>query len=95
MIARVIASATQTLREIVDVLGIVREPYDRYLARTRERRLKLVGLDAGDIERKVAARIAARQAKDFAQADAVRTELEQLGVELFDSPDGTTWKKRV
>ncbi|GFH29518.1 uncharacterized protein HaLaN_28194, partial [Haematococcus lacustris] len=39
------------------------------------------------------ARAAARAAKDFAAADAIRIELAQQGVAIMDLPDGsTTWR---
>ena len=37
-------------------------------------------------------RAALRAARDFAGADAVRGELEAMGVEVTDSPSGTTWR---
>jgi cysteinyl-tRNA synthetase len=39
-------------------------------------------------------RVAARASKDFARADAVRGELEALGVELGDGAPGTSWTVR-
>jgi cysteinyl-tRNA synthetase len=45
------------------------------------------------VERLIAARNQARQAKDFARADALRVELQALGVQLADSPSGTRWKR--
>ena len=38
-------------------------------------------------------RAAARRDKDFARADEVRDELTALGIEIMDSPQGTTWRK--
>lgn len=35
----------------------------------------------------------ARAAKDFARADAIREQLQSLGVQLTDGASGTTWKK--
>ncbi|MBP7096620.1 MAG: cysteine--tRNA ligase [Spirochaetia bacterium] len=66
----------------------------------------VLGLSLGTLERKtvavdpalaarvdalVAARAEAKKAKDFARADALRAEIAGLGVELRDSPAGTTW----
>ena len=43
------------------------------------------------IEQLVADRLAAKAAKDFARADAIRDELTNLGVTLEDSTDKTNW----
>lgn len=41
---------------------------------------------------RIGARAAARQAKDFGAADAVRKELAAKGIMLMDSPQGTSWR---
>ncbi len=51
------------------------------------------GDDAGAIDDMVAARIAARSARDFAAADAIRQRLTDLGVTLEDGPSGTIWRR--
>jgi cysteinyl-tRNA synthetase len=51
------------------------------------------GTDDAAIEALVAARGAARAARDFARADAIRVELAALGVQINDSADGTHWRR--
>jgi cysteinyl-tRNA synthetase len=49
--------------------------------------------DSAAIEAAIAARLAARKAKDWAEADRIRKELAERGVLLEDSPGGTTWRR--
>ncbi|HMN57201.1 MAG TPA: cysteine--tRNA ligase [Ottowia sp.] len=49
-------------------------------------------LDESAIQARIEARAAAKKAKDFAAADAIRAELLAAGVVLKDSPAGTTWE---
>ena len=48
-------------------------------------------IDDAQVEDMIAARNAARKAKDFAEADRLRDELTAMGVEIKDGPEGTTW----
>ncbi|MDR2194334.1 MAG: cysteine--tRNA ligase [Treponema sp.] len=49
-------------------------------------------VDGAYIERCIAERNAAKKAKDFAKADAIRADLKALGIILEDGPAGTTWR---
>ena len=44
------------------------------------------------VEALLAARIEARQAKDWATADQIRNELTALNVVVMDNPTGATWR---
>jgi cysteinyl-tRNA synthetase len=52
------------------------------------------GVDDGAIAAQVAARIAAKAAKNWAEADRIRDALKAQGIVLEDRPDGTTdWRQ--
>jgi cysteinyl-tRNA synthetase len=51
-----------------------------------------VQIDEAKVEKLIAARNAARAAKNFAEADRIRAEIESMGVTLKDGPEGTTWE---
>jgi cysteinyl-tRNA synthetase len=49
-------------------------------------------LEPEEISRRIAARLDARKARNFAEADRIRDELLALGIALKDGKDGTTWE---
>lgn len=52
------------------------------------------GLSPSQIDQQIAARLAAKQAKDFAQADGIRKTLLEQGIILEDKPGGITeWRR--
>ena len=46
-----------------------------------------------EIDELVAARSAAREAKDFAEADRIRDELTNRGIVVEDTPSGPVWRR--
>jgi cysteinyl-tRNA synthetase len=65
---------------------------DDSAARWTERKHKAQGLDSSGVEALIAARMAARKSKNFAESDRIRDELLAMGIVLKDSKDDTTWE---
>ena len=84
--------ARALIGEAAAVLGVLEEDPVRFRERRTVRILGERGLQAADIDRRVAERTAARAAKEFARADEVREALTRDGVEVSDSPSGTVWR---
>ena len=79
---RDVSQAQAALLELTGVLGL-----------TLEQREAAVDADlASRAQALVDRRAELRAARDFAGADAVRDDLAALGVEVTDSPAGTTWR---
>jgi cysteinyl-tRNA synthetase len=80
------------LAHVTSVTGLAEGDPEAFFARVTARRIGLRGIDRARIDAQVAERMAARAARDFARADAIRAELSALGIELRDGPSGTTWR---
>jgi cysteinyl-tRNA synthetase len=52
------------------------------------------GLTDEAIEALVNERIAAKKAKNFGRSDEIRNQLQELGIILEDTRDGTRWKRK-
>ncbi|HEX7478255.1 MAG TPA: cysteine--tRNA ligase [Polyangiales bacterium] len=80
------------LRALSAQLGLGLDDGPAFLRRVRSRRARARGMQESDVEAKIVQRIEARKNREFARADELRAELSALGVELMDSPEGTTWR---
>jgi cysteinyl-tRNA synthetase len=92
VVNRTLTVLKDSVKKISTVLGLFEDDPAAWLLRRRERRVKEKGLDVAKIDALIQQRNDARKAKDFAKADALRTELKGTGVEIMDTPAGTTWK---
>ena len=80
------AQAAAVLKGLAATLGLLQQAPRAFLQGGSR-------LDEAEIAQRIAARGAAKQARDFALADSIRKELAGLGIELKDTPQGTTWVK--
>jgi cysteinyl-tRNA synthetase len=78
-----LAAQGQLLLELAGVLGL--QPETLEVGRAAE-----AGPSDAEIQAQIAARQAAKTARNFAEADAIRAALQAQGIELIDKPGGLT-----
>ena len=82
------AQAARQLKALAGILGLLQRDPNGFL------RAAPAGVDEAWIEARIGARQAARQAKNFAEADRIRKELLDKGVVLEDKGGKTTWRRQ-
>jgi cysteinyl-tRNA synthetase len=91
-VARTLARLRSDIKAAGEVLGLFGQDPRAFLLRRRERKAAEKGIDGARVEQLIAQRTEARKSRDFASADRIRDELKAMGVEIMDTPAGTTWK---
>ncbi len=80
--------ATQ-LKALGGVLGLLQRDPVAFL----QGGVEAGGLDDAAITAQIEARVAAKKARNYAEADRIRKELLEGGIVLEDTPQGTTWRR--
>lgn len=81
----------ETFRTLFGVLGLLKQEPSSFIDGLKKRILPELNLTEADIDKAIADRSQAKAAKDFAAADSIRDRLLERGIELRDTPQGTTW----
>jgi cysteinyl-tRNA synthetase len=80
--------AARQLRALGAILGLLQRDAEVFLQAA-----PAGALSDAEIRARIDARLAARKAKNYAEADRIRKELEDAGVILEDGAQGTTWRR--
>jgi len=81
-------AAKAALLSAADLLGLLQQTPDAWFKHS----VSGVDIDGAEVERLVEERAAAKKVKDFAAADRIRMRLQDMGVAIEDTPQGTRWK---
>lgn len=76
------------LKGLAGIVGLLQRDANIFLQGAVEEDGQLLDVDALIVQRN-----AAKQAKNFAEADQIRKTLADAGIVLEDSPQGTTWRR--
>ncbi|MDD5058543.1 MAG: cysteine--tRNA ligase [Sideroxydans sp.] len=83
------AQSAAQLKTLAGILGLLQRDPQHFL----QGETVAGGLDDAAISAQIEARIAAKKAKNFAEADRIRKELLEAGIVLEDTAQGTTWRR--
>ncbi len=84
------AGLAALLKELGGLLGILQTDPEAFLKAGAAGD----GMPAEQVEQLIAARKAARAAKDWKEADRLRAELDGAGIVIEDGAGGTTWRRK-
>lgn len=76
-----------TLMHLATMLGLLQEKPTQFLQAGQH--------DSATVEKLIAERTQARQQRDWSKADAIRQQLLELGIEIEDKADITTWRTKI
>lgn len=90
-IANTLAKILEEIKKVFGVLGFFKQEPEKFAQEMREKYLKKIELDANYIANEITRRAEAKKEKNFELADQIRSELDEKGIILNDTVNGTTW----
>ena len=91
IIANTMAKMLKDIKSVYYILGLFAQEPDEFIDEMKEKHLKKLNISENKIEGKIKERAEAKKNKDFETADRIRDELENNGIILNDTREGTTW----
>lgn len=90
-IANTLEKILADIKEVYSILGLFEQQPDKIIDIIREKYLNKLNIDTIHIESQISERMEAKKIRDFEKADNIRVKLEQEGIILKDTKDGTEW----
>ncbi len=91
----VVAPALAAFAAVGEAMGLMTMDTQAFIEEVKVKRLAARGLDREAIEAQVKQREQQREAKEWAQADAIREQLDAQGIVVMDGPEGSRWRVRL
>ena len=91
ILANTLAKALENIKTVYKILGLFEQSSEDFIKNMKEKYLKKLNIDKEEIESKINKRAEAKKVKDFVVADSIRASLDEQGIILNDTVEGTTW----
>lgn len=89
--ANTVANILDEVKEVYGILGFFKQEPDTFIKEIQEKYLKQMELNVEYINDEIEKRTEAKKNKDYELADKIRSELDEKGIILNDTIEGTTW----
>ncbi len=91
----VVRAALEAFDLVASATGLMSQPTGEFLEEVKDKRLDALGISRSEIQALLDKRQAHRANKEWADADAVRAELEGRSILVMDGVDGVEWRVRL
>jgi len=81
--------------KLLEAIGLMCSTSESFQDEVKTKRLAALQLTRDEVQTLIDDRSAARAAKDWSSADAIREQLEAYGIVVMDRADGVGWRVRV
>ena len=89
--ANTMAKILEELHKAYTVLGLFEQDPETFVVELKKKYLKKIEVDEDYINEQIKKRAEAKKLKNFELADSIRDTLNDKGIILNDSREGTTW----
>ncbi len=93
--ANTVAKILEDVKECYGVLGFFTQNPSEFINEMKNKYLRKINLDPEYIGEEIQKRANAKKDKDYATADTIRAELDEKGIILNDTPEGTVWDMKA
>lgn len=89
--ANTLENILKNVKEVYGVLGLFKQEPEKIIAELKEKYLSKLDISKTYIEEQITKRLEAKKERNFELADKIRAELDEKGIILNDTVNGTTW----
>ena len=89
--ANTLAKILVEVKDAYKVLGFFEQDPDDFISSIKDKYLSKLNIEKSFIEEKIQERTNAKKDKNYELADQIRSELQEKGIILSDTVEGTTW----
>jgi cysteinyl-tRNA synthetase len=91
----VVSPALEAFSLVSETTGLMSMPTLAFVEEVKDKRLAALGVSRDEVERKVQDRERLRAEKQWKEADAVRDQLLESGIQIMDGVEGSRWRVRL